>query len=73
MIFAAEMTREEFPAVGYVMDVDVMKHFNAKPESVVLFHPEIYLSKYEPERVVFDKVGIFDSYDLMILSKFINF
>uniref|UniRef100_F1L1D5 Protein disulfide-isomerase n=1 Tax=Ascaris suum TaxID=6253 RepID=F1L1D5_ASCSU len=52
----AEMTREEFPAVGYVMDVDVMKHFNVKPESVVLFHPEIYLSKYEPERVVFDKL-----------------
>ncbi|VDM39184.1 unnamed protein product [Toxocara canis] len=49
----AEMTREEFSAIGYTTDANIMKHFDAKPDTVVLFYPEIYWSKYEPKRETF--------------------
>ncbi|VDK55701.1 unnamed protein product [Anisakis simplex] len=51
----AERTREEFSAVGYTFDENVMKHFNAKPDTVILFQPEIFWSKYEPKQLTFEK------------------
>uniref|UniRef100_A0AC34Q5G3 Protein disulfide-isomerase n=2 Tax=Panagrolaimus sp. JU765 TaxID=591449 RepID=A0AC34Q5G3_9BILA len=54
---AAEMTRPEFTAVGYTTDPEVMKHFKAKPNDIVLFHPEIYWSKYEGKTKTYRKDG----------------
>ncbi|KAE9555366.1 hypothetical protein FO519_001448 [Halicephalobus sp. NKZ332] len=52
---AAEMTRPEFTSVGYTTDPEVMKHFKAKPNDIVLFHPEIYHSKFEPKTRTYRK------------------
>uniref|UniRef100_A0A915ETN3 Protein disulfide-isomerase n=1 Tax=Ditylenchus dipsaci TaxID=166011 RepID=A0A915ETN3_9BILA len=53
-IEAAEKTRSDF-TVGYTTNKDVMKHFKASPNHIVLFHPEIYWSKYEPRTRVYSK------------------
>ncbi|KAK0417508.1 hypothetical protein QR680_013052 [Steinernema hermaphroditum] len=52
---AAEMTREEFPSVGYTFDPEVMRHFGAKPNDVFIFYPEIFWSKYEPKKASYGK------------------
>ena len=54
---AAEMTRPEFTSVGYTTDPEVMKHFKAKPNDIVLFYPEIYHSKFEPKTRTYRKDG----------------
>uniref|UniRef100_A0A7E5A0H4 Protein disulfide-isomerase n=1 Tax=Panagrellus redivivus TaxID=6233 RepID=A0A7E5A0H4_PANRE len=54
---AAEMTRPEFTAVGYSLDPEVMKHFKAKPNDIVIFYPDIYWSKFEPRSRTYRKDG----------------
>uniref|UniRef100_A0A914WED8 Protein disulfide-isomerase n=1 Tax=Plectus sambesii TaxID=2011161 RepID=A0A914WED8_9BILA len=52
---AAESTREEFTAVGYTLDPEVIKHFKAKINDVILFFPERYWSKSQPKTKIFNK------------------
>lgn len=50
------MTREEFK-VGYTMDPETIKHFQAKSKDIIIFYPEVFWSKYEPKRTVYSKVN----------------
>lgn len=54
-IDVAEKTRNDF-VVGYTTDSSVMQHFKAKPNSIILYYPQIFWSKYEPRSVIYDKV-----------------
>jgi protein disulfide-isomerase A4 len=54
---AAEMTRPEFTSIGYTTDPEVMKHYKAKPNDIVLFYPEIFWSKFEPRSRTYRKDG----------------
>ncbi len=56
-ILSAEATRDEFTAVGYTTDPKVMKHFEAKPNDIVIFYPEIFASDYEPKSQVMNAVS----------------
>jgi len=52
---AAEKTRPEFKAVGYTTEPEVLKHFKAKPNDIVIYYPEIYWSKNEPRSRTYNK------------------
>lgn len=53
---AAEKTRNDF-TVGYTKSDALRQHFNAKKNSIVVFYPELFHSKFEPKSVAFERVN----------------
>uniref|UniRef100_A0A0R3RTG1 protein disulfide-isomerase n=1 Tax=Elaeophora elaphi TaxID=1147741 RepID=A0A0R3RTG1_9BILA len=54
----AEMLRNDF-TIAVCSKSDVKKHFKIDSDSIVIFFPEIYWSKYEPKHIVYEKACIF--------------
>uniref|UniRef100_A0A915PKR5 Protein disulfide-isomerase n=1 Tax=Setaria digitata TaxID=48799 RepID=A0A915PKR5_9BILA len=51
---AAEMLRDDFN-IAVCLEADIMKYFKVVSNQVVVFFPEIYWSKYEPQKFVYEK------------------
>uniref|UniRef100_A0A8R1Y528 Protein disulfide-isomerase n=1 Tax=Onchocerca volvulus TaxID=6282 RepID=A0A8R1Y528_ONCVO len=50
----AEMMRNDF-SIAVCSEIDLKKHFEIDSDRIVIFFPGIYWSKYEPNRIVYEK------------------
>jgi len=49
------MTREEFRSIGYTTQPEVMKHYGAKVNDILIFYPDHFHSQYEPKYAAYGK------------------